>query len=757
MMREKVVFPLNERKAPAVPHGTDWRDYHGEAQTDLVGLMIPVGVVVFDIDSYKGTTTSEVDSALGVALDWSVAELQTTMNGGQHYVFRVPDGLEMTNGQNVAGVNGFDTRSSLKGYIATGKGYTNLTFMDSVVEALHDVELWPTLPLSAALKISHATTQDDLSDLESAVAAQPLELSAEEIALYMSKLPYSCAEDGELWLKVGMGLYHQFQGSDAGWQLFDEFSKQCADKYDPRMNRKRWDSFGKSKRANPVTFASVIELAGGKKVVAANKFEKLVADIKACSDKEGLTVLVREASAFKLDEINSTILIGAIKKQFAQVTDQKLTDTQVKKILRKSRPQKEGDFYEDYVFITATGEYMHRETKTTMGPRAFDVKHSRYTPVDGEGNPQRATSYVDNRIECVHSGMYAPMFADIFAHDGVEYFNTYKPNTLERKPSGAVVDMVKKHIAHLLPDPVEQQLVINYLAHNVQFPGVKIQWAMMLQGVQGDGKSFFAEMMQRVMGQSNCSIVSAEVLDDKYTAWSEGTCMVFFEELKLDNFKKYETINKLKPFITNPTVSVRKMYRDPYEAINTVNYFALTNYKDALPIDDTDRRYCVLFSQWQNREKLEAFMADNPNYYPDIYETMREGAGEILDWLLIHKIPGSFLAMKRAPATRAKEQMQDMAKSDDWLMVEDAIEQFKCGDINEHIVNVTKLQKLVSDSFDTDYTDFPKKAKLKNTMLNMGYQPIGRYKNAEGKNQNVYCKDDCAKPTDFRGDYITPF
>jgi hypothetical protein len=391
-----------------------------------------------------------------------------------------------------------------------------------------------------------------------------------------------------------------------------------------------------------------------------------------------------------------------------------------------------------------------------MGPRAFDVKHSRDTPTDADGNPQRATTYVDSKIECVHSGMYAPMFSDIFTHDGVEYFNTYKPNTLQPKKGGVVVDMVKRHIAHLLPDPIEQQLVINYLAHNVQFVGKKIHWAMILQGVQGDGKSFFAEMMQKVLGQSNCTVISAEALDEKYTAWAEGCAMVFFEELKLDNYKKYETINKLKPFITNPMISVRKMYMDTYEAINTVNYFALTNFKDALPIDDTDRRYCVLFSQWQNREKLEEFMAENPNYYPDLYEAMREGAGEILHWLLNHAIPDSFLGMSRAPSTRAKVMMQDMARSDDSLIVEDAIAEFECDDINNHVVNVTKLQKMVVNSFDS-YSDFPKSSRLNHILGAMGYHKIGRYKDDDRKNQCIYCKDDTAKPVDFKPNCEAPF
>ena len=68
-MSNKVIFPLNDKKAPAVPQGTDWRDYHGEANSPLIGVMIPQGVIVLDIDTHKGATTEQVDTALGVALD----------------------------------------------------------------------------------------------------------------------------------------------------------------------------------------------------------------------------------------------------------------------------------------------------------------------------------------------------------------------------------------------------------------------------------------------------------------------------------------------------------------------------------------------------------------------------------------------------------------------------------------------------------------------------------------------------------------
>ena len=753
----KVLFPLTSTKAPAVPKGTDWRDYRGPVESEMFGIMVPMGVIVFDLDTYKGVTTEQIDTALGCALNWDEAELQETKNGGVHYAFSVPEDVDLINGQDVLGIKNFDTRSSFKGYIATGKGYKNLTFLMDVPDALHDTASWPALPDNALRLLQSSARVSDFDDdddgLLEAVSYEPIGLSMDDMRDYLNHVPDSSIEEGSSWLKIAMGIYHETKGSEEGWELFDEVSKRAPDKYDRHNNRKRWDSIGGSKRQNPVTFASVIEMAGGKKAISVAKSERMIGRIESINEREQLEPIIKEVSKTPFGSIEEAMVLKLLAKKFKEIIGQPFTVAQIKQLIRKSRSKVESDFYTDYVFVTSSGEYMDKVTKIKIGPRSFDVKHDRETPPDGEGNPQRATTFVQNKIECVYRGMYAPMFDDFFIYDGVEYFNTYKPNPLARKDhrKGKIVDMVKRHIAHLLPDEREQRIVIDFLAHNVQFPGRKLQWAIVLQGVQGDGKSFLAEMMKFVLGQSNCRSISAESLDEKYTPWAENNVMVFIEELKLDNYRKYETMNKLKPFITNPTVSIRRMREDIYEAINTSNYFALTNFKDALPIDVNDRRYCVLFSQWQSKEKLEAWMAENPDYYPDLYETMRAHPGEILDWLLEHQISDEFLAAKRAPQTRAKEEMVDMSKSEDWMMVEDAIEQFKCHDINSEVVNITRLVKKVRDEdTELDYTNFPKTTKLKNIMTDMGYHFIGRYKDSNRKNQTLYAKDDTANPNDFQ-------
>lgn len=751
MEKVKGVFPLNDDKSPKVEGS--WQNYKGKANTPMVGVPIPDEIIVLDIDLYKGVTCEEVDAALGCSLGWDEAELQETANGGRHYAFRVAPGLSLKNGVDVLKVKGFDTRAAGKGYIATGEGYDSLCFID-VVEALADPSLFPWLPAGALEKLENGSVIETDDDLLSLVASQPLDLEDGELEMYMSKLTAEHARDS--WLDVMFATYHQTGGSEEGWRLFDEFSLMCPEKYDERKNRARWESCGKNKSANPVTFASVINLVGGRSAVETDKFELLKTKVLECDDKTGLGEIVKELSVMNLNTLNRTLITKALAKRFSEIYQEKFTEPQIRKILKgQKRHDEKGNYFEDYIFLTCKGEYMHRESKAVMPGRSFDVKHNRDTPPDQDGYPQSACVYVSNRIECAHDGMYAPSFNDVFTYSGIDYFNTYKPTQLERVENGQtdIVDRILGHIAHLLPKKDEQQLVINYLAHNVQFPGKKIQWAMILQGVEGDGKSFLAEMMKHVLGEYNCRTVTVESLDEKFTGWAEGNCMVFIEELKLDNYKKYETLNKLKPYIANPTVPVRKMGRDVYEAINTTNYFALTNFKDALPIGDNDRRYCVVFSQWQDKEKLMQWMSKNQGYYSNLYDDMRENAGEILDYLLSHKIPDSFLGLNRAPETAAKQQMISIAKSDDFLLVEDAIEQFNCWDINEHVINITKLQREVDQCFESDFSDFPKRNRLKNILLDMGFHNIGRYKTKdERKNQTIYCKDDSKKASDFSED-----
>lgn len=719
-----ITFPLSDNKKPAVPKGTSWQEYQGPVKTPMIGVMIPDGVFIIDIDLYKGVSTDDVDDALGCQLNWGAAELQKTLKGGMHYAFKVPSNANLPNDSDLLGVVGFDSRSSGKGYIATGEGYENLTFHDSIIEALQD-DL-PTLPGEAISALMSGVDNEE-DELLTLIASEPLELSYDEVSEYVDCLSDEHAADQNTWLKVGMALWHQL-GED-GWQLFDTFSQRCPEKYDEDANRRRWESFARKQLSNPRTFASVIELAGGRKEVAIKSSGQKLEQAETLDD---IKEQMKKIANVKLDSMELDITLKSLQAKYLEVMGSKPSLPAIKKELRALRDDpRTGEFVDDYVFMTATGEYMNRDTKAVCGPRSFDVAHNRDTPVNADGEKQSATIYANDIIDVVENSMYFPAADEIFTHSGLDYINTYKAPKIKLKNAGKGVAAVLKHLEHLLPDDKEREIVINYLAHNVQHPGVKMNWSIVLQGVQGDGKSLLAEMMQIVMGYDNVRTLNVSSLESSFTGWATGQCMTFIEELKLDNIRKYEVLNNLKPYISNPIVEEHKKGKDPRTVINTTNYFALTNFKDAIPIDSNDRRYCILFSQWQRKDALESFMKDNPDYYSELYETVRNSAGELRKFFLEHDISKEFLSYKRAPATNAKLMMEELSKSSTQLALEDALEEFSenitCEDGS---IDVTQLGRLVKNAadFDDKWEEFPKTKALKNSLLNLGYEPIGRRK-----------------------------
>ncbi|MCR9236178.1 MAG: AAA family ATPase [Alphaproteobacteria bacterium] len=63
------------------------------------------------------------------------------------------------------------------------------------------------------------------------------------------------------WVRIGMALYHQCDGDDAGFALWDSWSSEGV-KYEPNTMRGRWRSFDADLRGtNPVTAATILQLA----------------------------------------------------------------------------------------------------------------------------------------------------------------------------------------------------------------------------------------------------------------------------------------------------------------------------------------------------------------------------------------------------------------------------------------------------------------------------------------------------------------
>jgi len=193
-------FPCRQDKTPAIQKGSSWKTEalrppaEHSWPTGLVGVPIPAGVIVIDLDLYKGVTREAVERLLGCALPWDAALIQSTQGGGEHYAFQV-DWPGRT-GSNLGGLKGLDTRSTGKGYICTGSpGYTAYGLG---VFRLARPAFLPCLPDQARGVLEHA----EPSTVQPTNSQPPPDL--ETVADALRYIKPGCGRS--LWVKVGMAL-----------------------------------------------------------------------------------------------------------------------------------------------------------------------------------------------------------------------------------------------------------------------------------------------------------------------------------------------------------------------------------------------------------------------------------------------------------------------------------------------------------------------------------------------------------------------
>lgn len=252
------VFPCNANKQPAIKDGFHSANLAPSPHWNypLIGLPIPADIVVLDLDTHKGITTKAIDSALNCQLDWSSALIQNTPSGGAHYAFSLPAGATVRQSVNLFKDKigeGFDTRTSGRGYICTGDTYPQ---NDLGVVKLSLPEMLPQLPAAAI---------EALKPVEIDPAAQVLpqgDKDSQEVAKMLACIDPDC--DYAEWRNVAMALKHYFHDDDAlGLHLFTNWSATASDKYDPNAVATLWGSISAlNKHGQPsITMGTVVTMA----------------------------------------------------------------------------------------------------------------------------------------------------------------------------------------------------------------------------------------------------------------------------------------------------------------------------------------------------------------------------------------------------------------------------------------------------------------------------------------------------------------
>ncbi len=156
------------------------------------------------------------------------------------------------------------------------------------------------------------------------------------------------------------------------------------------------------------------------------------------------------------------------------------------------------------------------------------------------------------------------------------------------------------------------------------------------------------------MGDENVGVVSANSILEKYNGYAMGVAVNVLEEVKISGENRHAILNKLKPEISDPEITIRLMNTDSFKTKNTTNYIAFTNFKNALPLEDSSRRWWVIFCQFNTIQELQQKVKLNleKEYYPRLFSDLITFGRDFRRIFLDRKISREFLDAKRAPITR---------------------------------------------------------------------------------------------------------
>jgi hypothetical protein len=693
-------------------------------------------------DLPKGTTLDDIELALMINLDCAFTAYTTFRHTPENPRFRVfvPLSRPVTPEEYPAVVDAIRDKIGLEGLDDCSYTVNQIMFLAS---HKHGVEPWNLsgdkdtpwnigdAPLGGIVR---AERDDD--DLSIAVINHPLDLTPDQVDSILENYPPHDL-DYDDWLRVGMAIYHQTEGS--GYEKWLRWSEQSP-KHNARQMKTKWRSFGGSSK--PVTMASIIKASGGlaqSAVVSADSQVALTLEAEAEQVSDRKTY-----SAFKqrVQALNDTQLSPDIRSLLAKIVYEvyaKEAGMGLRELKASFKPPKKArvaqdeetaidcpEWLEGWVYGEADCLFINTNLADYAIKReAFRAKFDRMPEVVALETDAANFALNMVQIPTVVRGMYWPGQPILFKNEGKAHVNTYYPSGISPcdvidQDGQQVVDLFLQHVRNTISDEREGNLLIDFMSYVYKNEGSRVRWGMLLWGIEGNGKTYFFHVLQQIMGR-NATVINTSMIERPFNDWAVGSRLIGIEEIRISGTNKWRVLDQLKPMISNDSIAVEPKGATRYHAPNFASYLMTTNHQDAVPMSDNDRRYCVIFTRHREQEDLFAQHGGKEQagkYFDRLFSESNRRADAIARFLLDHKVSDEFNPQGRAPITEGLAEMKKANVSDDRQAVEDAIDEYRCAIVSDGIIDTTHLK----NSVEIDGKTMPQTRALANVLRDLGYQ-----------------------------------
>ena len=331
--------------------------------------------------------------------------------------------------------------------------------------------------------------------------------------------------------------------------------------------------------------------------------------------------------------------------------------------------QAEMTFRERYVYIkSGEGLIGDRIDRIVISKSVFNDTTQQYLP---RGMKKAPSVYLANMGEEFHVrgvGFY-PGKGSVVREEGEgkphQVFNVWTPHPIGPwaldTPSDDDIRPWLNLCEHIFPDVQIRAIFFDWCAHLMQRPGVKVNWAWMLVGDQGVGKSLLLRPFNFILGKNNARMLSPADLEDSFQPWAESELLIVEE---LPPFHKRDLYERLKALVSvsQEVIWINKKFKDPYPVSNKHLWFFFSNNDNALALDGDDRRYLVY------RTPAKKGPAELYDSVAAMLES-RIALQKIRGWLEARDI-SKFDPFAAPPVTDAKLDMIEQARDDADVWIE---------------------------------------------------------------------------------------
>ena len=559
------------------------------------------------------------------------------------------------------------------------------------------------------------------------------------------------------WVEVAAALKHQFSHNHAqeAYDLFDTWSSEGV-KYDgPESTLAKWKSLKPSPNNRvPITIRSLLHRAVEHGWQAAPVKEACFQSTLAwINDDSRSSVelmsqsLARIAATPLLSYTEEEVLLNATVKQAKKLHKLTMSASTLRKDLKKLKEKATGKdeeaqnvmpaWLKGWCYVARHNEFFRHRTSEKLSPDGFNRTYSRkLLPESEQGDDSESAmakpvmspeDYALNvhQIQVVYDYDYRPDEpTKIFTKsEGKFFLNTYRKSHPEANKEGAkaAAAIFEEHLRQLITEPEYRRIVMDWMAYVVQYPGRKIRWAILFQGGEGCGKTFFFEAMKAVLGADHAKLVNKSSVSSQWNEWAVGSQIVAIEEIRVVGANRYDVMNSLKELITNDMVPINQRAKDTRTVRNVTNYILFSNHHDALALAQGDRRYCIIKSKLQLREDIKALGTE---YFTRLFDMLVENAGGLRYVLENHQISADFNPNGPAPRTTYLDEVIDDTADEIQSIIKNVVSDDETPLVCAEFISTSVLSAV----FTTEGHKQPSPQHLAAVLRGMGYRKMGRFR-----------------------------